>query len=682
MEVPQRPSGGFFFAEPGAKPMGHEGTYRAFRRSTVAAEVEQMKRAYEDHGELAGTNSLKRRSTMGSIRAVLSGSVTGRKSQQDDDARETRLATFLAQGPGTMLQVPAMRPPQRASCNSDVSDACEIEDTGVLEKPIALQDAGIEDGPGNSMVAGMSDAWHHNAPEIPGTIREPELLPEQLWTHQATDETHSIIKFQKRDLDKGQMNDPAMSAQLKPSRTSTFLSSHSQNVGPFRRKLQYLVRRAEFDVIIGVLIVINAIAIGMQTDIMTRYNLVIAPAGFRVVEGLFCVAFTLELGLRFFAFGTRFFRMFEWRWNVFDCVIVFLQLFETFTSIIITSMQDSDTSKVTFDFSILRVFRILRLVRIVRVIRVLRFIADLRTLVYSVFGTFKQFLWTVMLIFLLVYITGVLFTQIVADFTVSLDLGDPRSMAASLKVKRHFGSLSRSILSLFASITGGVDWEDMVDPLIEHIHPVLAIIFCAYIAFGVFALLNVVTGLFVQSAMTAALQDRESYLVNHVRELFVESDADGSGVVSWGEFQAQLNSKSMKEYFKHLDIDISEAQGLFSLLDSNSDGEITADEFLNGSLRLRGQARALEMEVVMRAISDLNVMVLEHGNILPGVSEKVEMLHNVLVVQPKKKNDIHLPAARPEPPAGRSSGQSIGFIKRDNPSTARPGTWCESFSVT
>lgn len=47
----------------------------------------------------------------------------------------------------------------------------------------------------------------------------------------------------------------------------------------------------------------------------------------------------------------------------------------------------------------------------------------------------------------------------------------------------------------------------------------------------------------------------------------------------------------------------------FSLLDLNSDGELTADEFLNGSLHLRGNARALEMEVMMRAISESNEVV-------------------------------------------------------------------------
>jgi hypothetical protein len=151
------------------------------------------------------------------------------------------------------------------------------------------------------------------------------------------------------------------------------------------------------------------------------------------------------------------------------------------------------------------------------------------------------------------------------------------------------------------------------------------VLFCAYVSFGVFALLNVVTGIFVQSAMVAAKQDNETYVVNQIRELFEHADCDGSGVVSWEKFSSQLDSKEMKEYFKHLDIDIAEANGVFSLLDLNSDGELSADEFLNGSLRLRGTARALEMEVMMRAISDCNEVARHSSSLVEDLMN--EMYH-------------------------------------------------------
>jgi hypothetical protein len=315
--------------------------------------------------------------------------------------------------------------------------------------------------------------------------------------------------------------------------------------------------------------------------------------------------FVLELSLRLFAFGMRFFDMFGWRWNLFDLVVVILQVIETLVNIIVIRVSGEELSGYAFDFSILRVFRILRLVRIVRVIRAMRFVEDLRTLIHSVFGSFRPFFWFIMMMLLLIYISAVQFTQIVSDYKIDLNKNNPADAKAIEELDEYFGSLSRAILSLFASVSGGVDWQVVLDPLIDNISPLLGIVFCAFISFAVFALLNVVTGIFVQSAMTAARQSNESYVVTHVKELFRDADADGSGTLTRKEFESQVNTKPMREYFKHLDIDISEANSLFNLLDSNGDGGVSLDEFVNVSLRLRGEARALEMEVLKRTVAEL-----------------------------------------------------------------------------
>lgn len=381
--------------------------------------------------------------------------------------------------------------------------------------------------------------------------------------------------------------------------------SHTQNFPEWRYTIYRVVKMPAFEFAVALLVVTNAVSIGVQTDTMVKESLAVPPASFQIIEGAFCVIFSLELCLRMFAFGHRFFSMFGWRWNVFDLVVVILQVLETITNIIIINVSGDNVSGYAFDFSVLRVFRVVRLVRIIRVIRAMRSVEDLRTLVHSIFGTFRPFCWILVMMLLLIYISAVQFTQIVSDYKIGLDKNNPEDIHKIAELDEYFGSLSRAILSLFAAVSGGVDWQTVLDPLIDHISPFLAIVFCAYISFAVFALLNVVTGIFVQSAMVAARQSNESYVVTHVRELFRDADLDGSGILTLMEFQDQLNTKPMKEYFKHLDIDISEAHSLFNLLDSDGDGGVSLDEFVNGSLRLRGEARALEMEVLKRILAEL-----------------------------------------------------------------------------
>lgn len=47
---------------------------------------------------------------------------------------------------------------------------------------------------------------------------------------------------------------------------------------------------------------------------------------------------------------------------------------------------------------------------------------------------------------------------------------------------------------LFQTISNGVDWDNVLNPLMEFISPWVAIPFCFYIGFGIFALMNIVTG--------------------------------------------------------------------------------------------------------------------------------------------------------------------------------------------
>merc|ERR1712113_1212929 len=65
--------------------------------------------------------------------------------------------------------------------------------------------------------------------------------------------------------------------------------------------------------------------------------------------------------------------------------------------------------------------------------------------------------------------------------------------------------------------------------------------------------------------------------------------------MNWEEFQTQLNDPDLQLYFRSIDLDLSEAKGLFSLLDLDENGTVESEEFIMGCLRLRGQAKAIDL---------------------------------------------------------------------------------------
>jgi Ca2+-binding EF-hand superfamily protein len=197
------------------------------------------------------------------------------------------------------------------------------------------------------------------------------------------------------------------------------------------------------------------------------------------------------------------------------------------------------------------------------------------------------------LLVLMIYVVGVFFTQ-----AVSTHLADNMDAVPDEALLSNYGSLAQSLFSLFQAILGGMDWGDMANPLVTHIGSTYGIIFACYICFAVLAMMNVMTGVFVEAALGIAKADEEVYMVNHMKELLKVTDADQSGSISWEEFEEQLENPSMVEYFKCIDVDCSEGRSLFDILDPDGEGQVSSDVFVSGCLRLRGPARAMDLEIL------------------------------------------------------------------------------------
>merc|ERR1719330_1099584 len=106
--------------------------------------------------------------------------------------------------------------------------------------------------------------------------------------------------------------------------------------------------------------------------------------------------------------------------------------------------------------------------------------------------------------------------------------------------------------TLFKSVCGGISWADAVDPL-DGVVWYLGAVFYIYIAFAYFAVLNVVTGVFCQSAIESAQRDQDmvmhsimankKYHIEKVKNLFRNIDRDKSGSITLQELESRMESE-------------------------------------------------------------------------------------------------------------------------------------------
>jgi len=372
-----------------------------------------------------------------------------------------------------------------------------------------------------------------------------------------------------------------------------------------------LVTSRAYDVFSAILICSNALFVGIEVEHMSQMAIeksetrsfdqpLVMPGFYDVFQVLFCIVFLGELALRWVAEGTYFLRSADWTWNVFDVVIVAMACLELFMKVLDSS------SAFLGNLSALRILRVLRLVRILRVLRVLRFFRELRMMLYSILGSMKSLLWSIMVCCLCFYIFGICMTTGVIEHCEANNLWQSEE---SRKLIKFFGSLGKSVLTLYQAMSGGVDWGDPFDAL-RRIGVGYCLLFIFFISFAIFAMMNVVTGVFVESAMESSQHDREVIIMDeqankakymrNMQELFAEMDENGSGSISLEEFMQQLDDDRAISYFDALKLDITEIRVLFNLLDVDQTGAVDIQEFIYGCQKLKGEAKSLDIAVVMQ----------------------------------------------------------------------------------
>jgi len=287
--------------------------------------------------------------------------------------------------------------------------------------------------------------------------------------------------------------------------------------------------------------------------------------------------------------------------------------------------------------------KMLKTVRIVRVFRVFRFFRQLTELVLMIKESIKSLMWALVLLAIIVYVFAISITSTVSAWVIpKIDTAsqDWLSSATSIdspyapltvSLLNSYGSLNNTIYTLILAVFGGVSWGDVCDPLL-HVGWIPVLLLCVYIAFVVLAVLNVVTGVFVDNAFRAtdrqrglAIQkemDRKEQYITQATEFFAALDQDASGGVTTWELSEMLADKTLSAYFRVLGFEIDDADRFIDLLDSNESGSICRTEFLEGCLRYRGTAQGVDIHTVIREVKDLKSYLLEiHHNLGMNVTD-------------------------------------------------------------
>lgn len=225
-------------------------------------------------------------------------------------------------------------------------------------------------------------------------------------------------------------------------------------------------------------ILFNAVILGLETS-----RPVMAAAGdiILLLDRLCLAIFIVELALKLFALGGRFFRS---GWNIFDLAVVGVALLPASGGL-----------------------SVLRALRVLRVLRVISIAPSLRRVVEGFLRALPGMGSVALLIGLIYYIGSVMATKL---------------FAASFP--EWFGDLGRSAYSLFQIMTLESWSMGIVRPVME-VYPYAWAFFVPFILATTFAVMNLLVGLIVNSMQEAASAEHEEAERDKHSELLARLDA-------------------------------------------------------------------------------------------------------------------------------------------------------------
>jgi len=238
------------------------------------------------------------------------------------------------------------------------------------------------------------------------------------------------------------------------------------------------VRSDYFNMMVGVIILVNSIIIGFETEM--------GDGDFVFFEHFFCIFFIVESSLRMWQLGYHEFT--HDMWNLFDLSIVSIGTLELY----ILPLLHQHASSSLGSLRMTRLLKILRLTRVLRLLRLFRMFRSLRRPFRAFSKAIVVVFWLGVLVLVVDYIISIVLVQTIGHNSGAW--GDNQH-----DVDLYFGSIWNSMQTLFTIMTLG-DWSTCVNTMSLVLpRPLVFMCFIAYIMIASYALLSLVPGMIIEA---------------------------------------------------------------------------------------------------------------------------------------------------------------------------------------
>jgi hypothetical protein len=378
---------------------------------------------------------------------------------------------------------------------------------------------------------------------------------------------------------------PKLTAFLK--RTDAPLSGFVQSKG-FKSVCNFLVLANILFIVIQAEANVSAAIDGQDSNL-----------AFDFIDMLFSIAFAVDLMLRLIGQRASFFYTQDKAWNVLDFCLVTGDGLNEIAAIALNSPSGNLAS-------LRGAARASRAARVARTLRVFRSVSFF-TLPREVVAAFSAVPFMMMLWFFISLFFALIFVQATAE---ALKDGDGQNAEAVAALEEYFGSVKRSLTSLFFVLLGGLDWVLFYDAF-DQTSTVYSYLFLAFAFFSIVAFLNSITAMCVQSCFARVVRneiDGKMEAAGKLAKLLIKT-ADKkyhnplagrkTHVCSWADLHKMLADPMVHGALEGLGLDRSDAQGIAKLMTKDDQTPANMQDYARACVKFTRTVRGADFVAVL-----------------------------------------------------------------------------------
>lgn len=424
----------------------------------------------------------------------------------------------------------------------------------------------------------------------------------------------------------------------------------------------------------------NLVVLGLETDYKCRRQCGNGIGPFAVADHVFTSFFVLEVTVALTLSGPRRYLMGEDPtkrcldvFRTLDLALVFLRALDVW---LLAPLGISTGLKV------LSAFRVVHVGRLARPFALAATFKELWLILAGVVDALRTVAWVAALLLLVLWVFAVALTIVLrADATAFQYPPSPWT------VEDYWGSVAKSMLSLFQVLTRDTWAERVVQPLMDRNVGIVAI-FILFFCVASLALLNTIVGAVVESTLRSSRanegklaiqrQELDAKVLASLEHIFQEADVDRCGTLRRAELHKAMNKSHIRRNIKLLGLTLADLDALFTILDDGGRGSINTDTFFRGCTRLRGPAMARDLHAMSmdftRQIHTTNsqIKVVQNANdCIMGILDLFDMVDTEIVKSDTDVKDPVLASRRQHARIAKHSSlrKSVGmqrFLSNDS----------------